>query len=322
MKKLVFLLLFFVSIPSFAARQFDVEVILFERNQSPDTLSEQWPEHVAAIDYSQAHTTDDEVYLEEKGVTLLDPSEYQLNEQYQTLEKHAGFKPMLHVAWRQGDEPEANSPVFKFALGNDFSDQFNPDGTVISEQDDNVNKSAEVITPSTTLNDASTSDDDSTELAVNPALKELEGTIQVYVQHYLFVNADFNLHQPSEKQTIIGSTILDNTAPNTTAEEGSNEDLAPVSTISDTDAAVVTDNMDNTNSNTVAVGTLQQIENQYKTETFLKSFKFKQNQRMRSSETHYLDNPLIGMIIQVRKVDEEKVDQTDTAAAKTTTINN
>ncbi|NMU76239.1 hypothetical protein HKB17_03900, partial [Vibrio parahaemolyticus] len=34
----------------------------------------------------------------------------------------------------------------------------------------------------------------------------------------------------------------------------------------------------------------------------LKSYRMDQKRRMRSSETHYLDNPLMGMIIQVRRV--------------------
>ncbi|QSA20002.1 hypothetical protein JV197_08680, partial [Vibrio furnissii] len=37
-------------------------------------------------------------------------------------------------------------------------------------------------------------------------------------------------------------------------------------------------------------------------ESFLKSYRMDQKRRMRSGETHYLDHPLMGMIIQVRRV--------------------
>ncbi|MDF4825758.1 CsiV family protein, partial [Vibrio parahaemolyticus] len=37
-------------------------------------------------------------------------------------------------------------------------------------------------------------------------------------------------------------------------------------------------------------------------QSFLKSYRLDQKRRMRSGETHYLDHPLMGMIIQVRRV--------------------
>jgi hypothetical protein len=52
----------------------------------------------------------------------------------------------------------------------------------------------------------------------------------------------------------------------------------------------------------VIAGNLQAIEPQREVQTFLKDYRFDQKRRMRSSETHYLDHPLMGMIIQVRRV--------------------
>jgi hypothetical protein len=41
-----------------------------------------------------------------------------------------------------------------------------------------------------------------------------------------------------------------------------------------------------------------------RTGEFLKSYRLDQKRRMRSTETHYLDHPLLGMIIQVRRVNQ------------------
>ena len=40
-------------------------------------------------------------------------------------------------------------------------------------------------------------------------------------------------------------------------------------------------------------------------ETYLKPFNFKQKRRMKSDEIHYIDHPLVGMILQVRKLDHD-----------------
>ncbi len=56
---------------------------------------------------------------------------------------------------------------------------------------------------------------------------------------------------------------------------------------------------------TVQAGNLAPVSPTRKVESFLKSYRIDQKRRMRSSETHYLDHPLMGMIIQVRKVAEQ-----------------
>jgi hypothetical protein len=53
---------------------------------------------------------------------------------------------------------------------------------------------------------------------------------------------------------------------------------------------------------TVQIGNLERVAPQVEVEKFLKSYRFDQKRRMRSSETHYLDHPLMGIIIQVRRV--------------------
>lgn len=52
----------------------------------------------------------------------------------------------------------------------------------------------------------------------------------------------------------------------------------------------------------VQVGNLTEISPTVEVQEFLKSYRMDQKRRMRSTETHYLDHPLLGMVIQVRRV--------------------
>ncbi|CAH0533790.1 hypothetical protein VST7929_01665 [Vibrio stylophorae] len=241
MKKLVFLLMVMVSFPTMA-RQFDIEVIIFKRNVAPETINESWPDKLPAIDY-----TDTKVYADFTGVRKLPSSSYRLKRQYEALQNHAGFTPLFHAAWRQGDWSSRRAPVFHIQAGQNFASQFNPDGTPIEP--------GQVV--STT------------------PLYELEGTLQVYVQHYLFTKVNLDLRKPGQREVVIGADIEQ-----------------PVEAVED-----------GTESDAVVVGQLQQIEKQVEVESFLKTFRMQQLRKMGSGEIHYLDHPLMGMLIYVRKLD-------------------
>ena len=264
MKKLIPLLLLLVAMPSLAQRQFDVEVILFKRAVDAEKVSESWPNVLPPIDLSKAGSFSDASYLEKKGVTLLPPSDYQLDAQAETLQAHAGFQVLLHTAWRQGDEGEARAPVFHIQAGDDYSNQFNPDGTERKQQ-----------TPSEAVDGVN----GVVEQTVANPLYELDGTIQVYVQHYLYVQTDLDLKSPSTREVILKDKQLQ-------------LEMSP----------------DEQDTN-VQLGHLENVSPDKEVETFLKSYRMEQKRRMRSGETHYLDHPLMGMIIQVRKAPQSDDNQ-------------
>nr|WP_269808628.1 CsiV family protein [Enterovibrio nigricans] len=51
---------------------------------------------------------------------------------------------------------------------------------------------------------------------------------------------------------------------------------------------------------------LQKLEREYEIEKYLEPYAFKQKRRMRSGEVHYLDHPLMGLIIQVTRVEKDE----------------
>ncbi|MDF9388034.1 hypothetical protein EXZ60_04060 [Vibrio sp. 1151_11] len=256
MKKLIPLLLLLISMPSLAQRQFDIEVIIFKRAIDAEKVSESWPNSLPEINIQRAGSFSDLNYRQEKGVKMLPFSDYQLNDQAQKLKNHAGFEVLLHTAWRQGDQGRASAPIFHIQAGKDYSAKFNTDGSekvaVLEESPVNGVLEQSIASP----------------------LYELDGKLQIYVQHYLYAEATLDLKAPSVREIMLQSKPLE---LDITPEEQNAE---------------------------VQLGNLEAISPTVEKEEFLKSYRMDQKRRMRSNETHYLDHPLMGMIIQIRRVAE------------------
>ncbi|WP_217512178.1 peptidoglycan binding protein CsiV [Vibrio metschnikovii] len=255
MKKLIPLLLLLVAMPSLAQRQFDIEVIIFQRAIDAEKTQESWPNSLPEINLSRAGSLSDAQYRQSKGVRMLSQTDYQLTEQAQRLRNHAGFQVLLHTAWRQGDQGRASAPVFHIQAGKDYSTQFNPDGSERVAQTEQYRPIDGVV-----------------EQTVTPPLYELDGTLQIYVQHFLFAEANFDLKKPSVREVILQDPSLD------------------------------LDELDQDTRTNAQDGHLIAISPTMEKQSFLKSYRLDQKRRMRSGETHYLDHPLMGMIIQVRRV--------------------
>lgn len=255
MKKLIPLLLLMVSMPSLAQRQFDIEVIIFKRAVDAEKMNESWPNTLPEINLTRVGSFQDAEYRQKKNVKMLPYSEYAMTEQKESLKKHAGFKVLLHTAWRQGDEGKAAAPVFHIQAGKDYSKKFNIDGS-------------EKVVLDTTGADIS-------EETIDAPLYELDGKLQIYVQHYLYAETTLDLKAPSVREITLQDQTIELDSP-----------------VSDADS-------------TIQVGNLTEVSPTVEVEEFLKSYRMDQKRRMRSTETHYLDHPLLGMIIQVRRVAEQ-----------------
>lgn len=278
MKKLIYLLLLAISWPSLAARQFDIEVILFKRNIDPAQVSESWPDQQKPINMKGTISFGDDNRLAAKGITLMSPGQYQLTSQYNKLKGHAGFTPLAHFGWRQGDLSKGAAPKFYLTAGKDFSAQYLPDGTSKKElrrrEISLSDASSDVDSGIVVTTDNLSSESDTMTATPESPLYELEGKIRVYVQHYLFTEASLDLREPGRREVIVGAEPID--IESDLLAEQSN----------------------------VQVGHLQEVKKKVEVEEFLKSYRFDQQRQMRSGETHYLDHPLMGMVIQIRRVGE------------------
>lgn len=254
MKRLIPLLLLFVSLPSLAQRQFDIEVIIFKRAVDAEKVNESWPNTQPKISLERVGSFQDTQYRASKGVKMLPYSEYKLTPQKDKLKQHAGFEVLMHTAWRQGDQGKSSAPVFHIQAGKDFSKQFNADGS---------EKGA-----------VTASADGFQEETIDKPLYELDGKLQIYVQHYLYAETTLDLKAPSVREVKLQEQQIELDSPVNGAESN------------------------------VQVGNLTEISPTVEVEEFLKSYRMEQKRRIRSTETHYLDHPLLGMVIQVRRVAE------------------
>ena len=294
MKKLIYLLLLAISWPSLAARQFDIEVIVFKRNIDPEQVSESWPDQQKPINMKGTVSLSDSDQLATRGISLMSPDQYQLTAQYNKLKGHAGFTPLAHFGWRQGDLAKGAAPKFRITAGRDFSDQYLPDDTskaALSQREMSLPEtSVQAVSDSEFVVTTDTPSPDLDASAPQSPLYELEGKIRVYVQHYLFTEASLDLREPSRREVIIGTEI--------DSEIGSEIGSEPVVSESITENDLLTDNSN------VQIGHLQEVKKKVEVEEFLKSYRFDQQRKMRSGETHYLDHPLMGMVVQIRRIEE------------------
>jgi len=76
-------------------------------------------------------TTEPETELvqeEEIPFVILDKELNQLNDLRSTLARRKGFRPLLHVSWRQPVENRKHSQLVRLFSGNNYSETFNPEG--------------------------------------------------------------------------------------------------------------------------------------------------------------------------------------------------
>lgn len=244
--------------PSMAERLFDVEVIVFKRNIDSNSINEHWSDKQPEINFSNAISANNANALAKKGLKSLSRHEFTLTDEYNRLNNHAGFTPLLHLAWRQDDRSRAQLPKLIFQAGENFNQAFHSDGSEKFEGD----------------------------LGQEANLFELDGYIRLYVQHYLFIETDLVLRVPGERKIL--ETVEEMPfEPNQSAFESINVYNGSEST---------DENADTYNNGVTP------LEPVYQVEKYLAPYTFKHKRRMRSGEMHYLDHPLMGLIVKVTKV--------------------
>jgi len=100
---------------------------------------------------------------------------------------------------------------------------------------------------------------------------ELDGKLRVFVDHYLYADVTLDLKAPNVREVTLQPKVID-------------FDFEQ-------------------RSNSVQIGFLEDITPTLIKERFLKPYRMDQKRRMRSSETHFLDHPLLGIVIQTRRVE-------------------
>lgn len=231
---------------SAAERWFEVEVLLFQRNISLDKLSEKLSDDQLllntdnSISMLKATGSTNPVVISAQqfdkngnNFILLDSSHLQLSAQRKKLAAHAGFKPILHMAWQMPVKPNNSAkPIHLFGGENLGSGSQSGDKWAI------------------------------------------DGNFKIYLNHYLFIDSQFIVTQKTVQKKIQGQPAAVQNSNILESENG--VEIIDLNREADT------------------LSNSPQI--------MIKEALFDQRRRLRSGEIHYLDHPLMGIIVQIRKI--------------------
>ena len=122
-----------------------------------------------------------------QSTVLLATSQAQFSDMIATLNREPGHKSLLHMTWQQSMQPRHRATPIRLFAGDDFSERYAKDGYLIDQQ-------------------AVTSDipqfnfDYGLDNSVTKApIWQLEGAINIYLNHYLYVETALTLHEEGTK---------------------------------------------------------------------------------------------------------------------------
>ena len=233
---------------------------------------------------------------------LLDESRLEMTALVKKMRWQKAIKPMLHVGWRQPTlARHLAKPIHLFA-GEDYSQTFNENGedrarlleeaqaeTALNRLDTPVYEDADItvesellIQPLPTTNIQEIVDELSQQQEPEALpIWRLDGFLTIYLNHYLFIETDFDLRKIEQVKQLIEIDDFDNQTDNTITMTNDSETLPKAF-----------------------------FEQPSKLVNQLTSHPMKQHRRVRSKEIHYFDHANMGMIIQIRrfKIPEPKTD--------------
>ena len=186
-------------------------------------------------------------YLEE-GPLLLAESQSEFTEIIKTVRREKDVRSLLHLTWQQDMQSRNRARPIRIFAGKDFSEEFDYAGHPVAEE----------IEDEFTTFDFSSSFGSFVDEPQTKPVWELDGNINIYLSHYLFIETNLALRKPIQKQTNTNDYYQYST-------DGNDEKVMS---------------------------------------PFLQSIPMVQNRRVRSGEVHYFDHPNMGIIMQIRKMEQ------------------
>ncbi|WP_435277081.1 CsiV family protein [Psychrobium sp. nBUS_13] len=232
---------------------------------------------------------------------LLDQSRLEMTELVKKMRWQKSTKPIMHIGWRQPTlARHLAKPIHLFA-GEDFSNQYNEQGqdkarllaeadalaeskmleqtdmvaTTVEQAVDKLPNEVETINqplPAINIQEivAELAQDETTD---TKPLWRFDGFLKIYLNHYLFIETDFDLRKIEQVEQQIAADDVDNLS---------------------NDTVVMT-------TESQASNMLEYAQKRTRLVNQLTSHPMKQHRRVRSKEIHYFDHSTMGMIIQIRR---------------------
>lgn len=138
---------------------------------------------------------------------LLPSSQGQFASIINSLSRERGNRSLLHMTWQQPMQSKSSAIPIRLFAGKDFSGRYHFDGRKIAEQALNEPMLNADGTPKNTA-------------TVSPVW-ELDGTLNIYLNHYLYIETALNLRKEGRKLMAVENTAI------TTATTPSPKVMAP-----------------------------------------------------------------------------------------------
>jgi len=270
----------------------------------------QIPQKITATDYDDLH-----------NVYVIAEENLKLTSHFNKLKNNPHTEPMLHIGWRQPGLSKREARSVYLVAGKNYTNRFKYDGSeklapeelgVLSnltsseletgEQDD-VRNFMKKIQSGAVVDFKNSTLVYPKQIQLPDETWELDGFIEVHLDHYLYIEGQFNFRELSKEiidpekflaqltkdkalESVKELDPLANALSDEGIEIGKNQDIAIADAegSSEQDALLVDDK-----------------NKQLITINYLKNYNFKQTRKSYSGDLHYLDHPKMGILIQVRK---------------------
>ncbi|SQD77362.1 CsiV family protein [Moritella yayanosii] len=251
--------------------------------------------------------------VKDPALEIVPASELQLAAQFKALNDHANYNVVLHSAWRMQPKDRNQAVPIRLFAGHNYQQQYQQNGDVITQ------KLVPVVTPIGAF-----------DVSAEPTAPvwKIDGELTIYLEHYLYAKTNLFVRKEGTKTIIAKESIAAESPESNQATNVENIDLlellgihlepkaAVPSEVVLSNAEVNVDTAKAQDENSLADGsalTVEEttiIEPQDKTVPFLNSYPMQQLRVIRSGEIHYLDHPMFGMLIQIRKYEQPMKEDT------------
>ncbi|QYJ87553.1 peptidoglycan binding protein CsiV [Shewanella mesophila] len=140
---------------------------------------------------------------EGQSTVLLAPSQAQFNDMIATLNREPGHKSLLHMTWQQSMQPRHRATPIRLFAGDDFSERYGKDGYLIGHQ------VAASDIPQFNFDYGLGNSE------TKAPIWQLEGAINIYLNHYLHVETALTLHEEGTKIPLKIDLYTDDSASST-----------------------------------------------------------------------------------------------------------
>ena len=274
---------------------------------------------------------DFELFTSELPFLPLQKQYFTMADKLSAIKRSRKHRLLKHMTWRQPIFGEKEAVSVRLLGGDDFAENFNPDGTKIQKTsianeldgnqinqiDSEAENSLNEFTPDDLINaqileaqpldaenyfDNLTNEQGLVEEEIPPITEfqelnkalphvwELDGFITVHLRRYLHIKLDLEIKQLQEK--LISIEQFNKFTDSQDFLQNNNEDTGFVinwESVNDPELNVFV-NPEDTNTNTLKV-------------EYLQPYPLVQQRRVRSTEIHYFDNPILGVLILITPYD-------------------